>query len=153
VSYHYGSLKKLCDAAIEHALERYLAVMRTVARVGIDPQRGLGPVEDLHAHGDDLKAAQVDHRVVQDLAGDPHRRLQGDAFELAFQRVALAAASVGHLCHARVVADQDELHRALQAQGVHPAGDRNGLANVFAQVGDQYACCGVDHRSPPADLG
>ena len=74
-SYHFGSLKALCDAAIEHALERYLdaqiqalgsldttstleelaaafarpmvralasggadlAVMRTVARVGIDP--------------------------------------------------------------------------------------------------------------------
>jgi AcrR family transcriptional regulator len=78
VSYHFGSLKGLCDAAIEHALERYLdaqihaldsltpasgledvarafaapmvralaaggyelAVMRTVARVGIDPPRG-----------------------------------------------------------------------------------------------------------------
>ncbi|MEU9153563.1 TetR family transcriptional regulator [Streptomyces sp. NPDC048417] len=75
VSYHYGSLKALCEATIEHALERYLdaqllelgslgststlhevaaafarpmmralaaggqdlAVMRTVARVGIDP--------------------------------------------------------------------------------------------------------------------
>jgi AcrR family transcriptional regulator len=75
VSYHFGSLKTLCDSAIEHALERYLdaqmsavdsleatssiedlaaaftrpmlralatggedlAVMRTVARVGIDP--------------------------------------------------------------------------------------------------------------------
>ncbi|MEY9849567.1 TetR/AcrR family transcriptional regulator [Streptacidiphilus sp. MAP5-3] len=75
VSYHFGSLKALCDAAIEHALEQYLdaqidavasldsasgveelaaafagpmmralaaggrdlAVMRTVARVGIDP--------------------------------------------------------------------------------------------------------------------
>src|ERR1700749_334520 len=75
VSYHFGSLKSLCDAAIEQALERYLdaqqeavrdlgpestlealaaaftrpmigalavggrdlAVMRTVARAGIDP--------------------------------------------------------------------------------------------------------------------
>jgi AcrR family transcriptional regulator len=75
VSYHFGSLKTLCDSAIEHALERYLdaqieavaalgatsgiedlagaftepmmralaaggqdlAVMRTVARLGIDP--------------------------------------------------------------------------------------------------------------------
>jgi len=75
VSYHFGSLKGLCDSAIEHALEQYLdaqiqalaplgptstleelaaafarpmvhalaaggrdlAVMRTVARVGIDP--------------------------------------------------------------------------------------------------------------------
>ncbi|MFD7169789.1 TetR/AcrR family transcriptional regulator [Streptomyces violascens] len=78
VSYHFGSLKALCDAAIEHALERYLdaqiqaldtlgpdatleelaaafarpmvralaaggrelALMRTVARVGIDPPQG-----------------------------------------------------------------------------------------------------------------
>jgi len=78
VSYHFGSLKALCDSAIEHALERYLdaqiqalaslgpaptlqevatafagpmvralaaggqdlVVMRTVARVGIDPPQG-----------------------------------------------------------------------------------------------------------------
>ena len=78
VSYHFGSLKGLCDAAIEYALERHLdaqiqaldsltpasgledvarafaapmvralaaggrelAVMRTVARVAIDPPRG-----------------------------------------------------------------------------------------------------------------
>lgn len=78
VSYHFGSLKALCDVAIEHALERYLdaqireldaltgsatvselagalarpmtsalvaggrdlAVIRTVARVGIDPPEG-----------------------------------------------------------------------------------------------------------------
>ncbi|WP_405930452.1 TetR/AcrR family transcriptional regulator [Streptomyces sp. NBC_00827] len=78
VSYHFGSLKALCDSAIEHALERYLdaqilalgslgststlpevaaafarpmvralaaggqdlAVMRTVARVSIDPPQG-----------------------------------------------------------------------------------------------------------------
>lgn len=78
VSYHFGSLKALCDAAIEHALELYLdaqikavasldatstveelaaafagpmmralavggpdlAVMRTVARAGIDPPEG-----------------------------------------------------------------------------------------------------------------
>lgn len=78
VSYHFGSLKKLCEAAIEHALEQYLnaqigalealsstatlqevagafarpmvralaaggqdlAVMRTVARVGIEPPEG-----------------------------------------------------------------------------------------------------------------
>jgi AcrR family transcriptional regulator len=84
VSYHFGSLGSLCEAAIEHALERYLdaqqqavsalgpdatleelatafarpmmhalsaggrdlAVMRIVARSGIDPPRGwdrLGP--------------------------------------------------------------------------------------------------------------
>src|SRR3954454_14583565 len=80
VSYHFGSMKSLCDAAIAHALERYLdaqqeavsalapestledlaaafarpmmralasggrdlAVMRIVARAGIDPPRGWG---------------------------------------------------------------------------------------------------------------
>jgi AcrR family transcriptional regulator len=87
VSYHFGSLKSLCDAAVEHALERYLdaqseavsalgpestieeaagafarpmmkalalggrelAVMRIVARFGIDPPEGwdrLGPSFD-----------------------------------------------------------------------------------------------------------
>ncbi len=78
VSYHFGSLKSLCDAAIEHALEHYLdaqekavrtigpestlealaaafaapmmralsiggrdlAVMRIVARAGVDPPQG-----------------------------------------------------------------------------------------------------------------
>lgn len=78
VSYHFGSLKSLCDAAVEHALEQYLdaqeaavgalgaestledaaaafarpmvnaiavggrdlAVMRIVARAGIDPPEG-----------------------------------------------------------------------------------------------------------------
>src|SRR6059058_5422050 len=28
VSYHFGSLKSLCDAAVEHALERYLAAQQ-----------------------------------------------------------------------------------------------------------------------------
>lgn len=80
VSYHFGSLKTLCDSAIEHALEQYLdaqidavaaldatpsvedlaaafarpmlralaaggpdlAIMRTVARVGIDPPESWG---------------------------------------------------------------------------------------------------------------
>jgi AcrR family transcriptional regulator len=44
VSYHFGSLKSLCDAAIEHALERYL-----------DAQQGavsaLGPESTLEALG------------------------------------------------------------------------------------------------------
>lgn len=83
VSYHFGSLKSLCDAAIEHALESYLdaqedavialdpdstlealaaafarpligslvaggrdlAVMRIVARAGIDPPEGSGRLD------------------------------------------------------------------------------------------------------------
>src|ERR1700724_3727441 len=37
VSYHFGSLKALCDAAIEQALERYLdAQIEAVASLGSD---------------------------------------------------------------------------------------------------------------------
>src|ERR1700752_2421466 len=37
VSYHFGSLKALCDAAIEHALERYLdAQQEAVSGLGPD---------------------------------------------------------------------------------------------------------------------
>ncbi len=91
VSYHFGSLRSLCDAAIEHALERYLdaqeaavsalepestleelatafarpmvsalsvggrdlAVMRIVARAGIDPPEGW---ERLSARFDQIRA-------------------------------------------------------------------------------------------------
>ena len=91
VSYHFGSLQSLCDAAIEHALERYLyaqqqavgaldgestleelaaafarpmigalvaggrdlAVMRIVARAGIDPPAGW---DRLSAQFDQIRA-------------------------------------------------------------------------------------------------
>jgi AcrR family transcriptional regulator len=91
VSYHFGSLKSLCDAAIEHALELYLdaqeravsslgpdstlealaaafarpmmgalaaggrdlAVMRIVARAGLDPPRGW---DRLDARFDEIRA-------------------------------------------------------------------------------------------------
>ncbi|WP_229713896.1 TetR/AcrR family transcriptional regulator [Streptomyces fuscichromogenes] len=100
VSYHFGSLKALCDEAIEHALERYLdsqiqalsslgpdstlqeiaaafagpmmdalaargqdlAVMRTVARVGIDPPQGWERLAD--------KFDQIRSQVLQRLT--PH---------------------------------------------------------------------------------
>ncbi len=38
VSYHFGSLKSLCDAAIEHALERYLdAQVQALSALGDEP--------------------------------------------------------------------------------------------------------------------
>ena len=38
MSYHFGSLKSLCDAAIEHALERYLdAQQEAVSALGPQP--------------------------------------------------------------------------------------------------------------------
>src|SRR3954465_12450802 len=37
VSYHFGSLKSLCDVAIEHALERYLdAQQEAVSELGAE---------------------------------------------------------------------------------------------------------------------
>ena len=44
VSYHFGSLKSLCDAAIEYALEHYLDAQQEAvsdARPGVDA-RGVG---------------------------------------------------------------------------------------------------------------
>ena len=52
VSYHFGSLKALCDAAVEHALERYLdaqqeAVERAEPRVHAGGLGGgLRPADD-----------------------------------------------------------------------------------------------------------
>ena len=40
VSYHFGSLKSLCDAAIEHALGRYLDAQEEAVRV-LDPDSTL----------------------------------------------------------------------------------------------------------------
>ena len=40
VSYHFGSLKSLCDAAIEHALERYLDAQEQAVK-GLDPDSTL----------------------------------------------------------------------------------------------------------------
>ena len=123
VSYHFGSLKTLCDSAIEHALDRYLdaqmdavaalgatagvedlaaafigpmmralatggpdlAVMRTVARVGIDPPESWGR----------LTAKFQQSR--QDLARKLSARLPGvDEQELAF-RIRCAAGMLNWL--------------------------------------------------------
>ena len=56
VSYHFGSLKSLCDAAIEHALERYLdAQQEAVSALGPESTLeaiggGLRPADDQRAH-------------------------------------------------------------------------------------------------------
>jgi AcrR family transcriptional regulator len=102
VSYHFGSLKALCDAAIEHALRRYLdaqeeavsalapdstlealavafarplisslaaggrdlAVMRIVARAGIDPPEGSARL--------DVRFEQIRGAVLQVLKANLH---------------------------------------------------------------------------------
>src|SRR5882672_3892605 len=43
VSYHFGSLQSLCDAAIEHALERYLAAQQAAVSALL-PESGLDAV-------------------------------------------------------------------------------------------------------------
>src|SRR3954470_19480363 len=40
VSYHFGSLQSLCDAAIEHALERYLDAQQEAVNA-LDPESTL----------------------------------------------------------------------------------------------------------------
>src|SRR6185437_1259761 len=41
VSYHFGSLRSLCDAAIEHALERYLEAQQKAVSE-LDPGSTIG---------------------------------------------------------------------------------------------------------------
>ena len=90
--------------------------------------------------GDELKPAERDHRVGLDPAGDPDGGLGGQRVERRLERAAVPA--VGDLDGAGVVADDHELHRALQAQYLHPARDGDGLAYLAAQAGDGCA----DHR-------
>ncbi|SDC90328.1 DNA-binding transcriptional regulator, AcrR family [Rhodococcus tukisamuensis] len=71
VSYHFGSLKTLCDAAIEHALERYLDA-QIQALSSLDPTSTLPElaaafarpmVRALAAGGQDLAAMRTVARV------------------------------------------------------------------------------------------
>ncbi|MEU2134352.1 TetR family transcriptional regulator [Streptomyces sp. NPDC018352] len=131
VSYHFGSLKALCDAAIEHALERYLdaqireldalagsatlselagafarpmmsalaaggrdlAVIRTVARVGIDPPEGWERLAG--------KFEQARRQAVRVLAANAP---EADELELAF-RVRCAAGMLSWLALAPIGAE------------------------------------------------
>ena len=126
VSYHFGSLKSLCDAAIEHALERYLdaqqeavsalgpestldelaaafarpmiraltaggrdlAVMRIVARAGIDPPRGWDRL-DRQVRSDSCRrpsGAEGERSRRQGPRADPPHALRGRNVELAGPR-------------------------------------------------------------------
>jgi hypothetical protein len=119
--------------------------LRAGARV--DRQRCPGQVLDGHRLGDELKAAERHHRVGLDPAGDPDRGLGGQLVQRSLERGPVPP--VGDLGGAGVVAHDDELHRALQAERLRPARDGDGLADTAAQAGDGS----VDHRfSPPQDL-
>jgi AcrR family transcriptional regulator len=74
VSYHFGSLKSLCDAAIEHALERYLdAQQEAVSTLGHESTlEALGSafggpmIRALAAGGGDLAVMRIVARVGAD---------------------------------------------------------------------------------------
>jgi hypothetical protein len=107
----------------------------------IDRQRSRRQVLDRDVFRNDLEAPERDHRVLDDPPGDPHRRLGCQGVEHRVQPAPVAA--VGDLRGAGVVADENELHRALQARRAHPARDRNGFSDVVAQLVDQDPS---DHR-------
>jgi hypothetical protein len=107
----------------------------------VDGQRRRGRVQNLDSLGDDFEATELDLGCVDDASCDLDCGLGGENFELGLQLPVVAL--VGHLHHAGVVAHDDELHVALQAERVHPSADGNGTANVFSQVGDGYAT--ADH--------
>jgi DNA-binding SARP family transcriptional activator len=101
------------------------------AGVRVDGQRGGGTVLHRDRLGDDFKAAQADDRVGGHPAGDADGRLDGQPVEFGLQGAAVAPS--GNLHGAGVVAHEHELHGALQAQRLHPAGDRDRLAGVVVQ--------------------
>ncbi len=75
--------------------------------------------------------------VADDLAGDLHGGLGGDALEGRLDPVTLAAPGMGDLDEAGVVADQHELHAPLEAEGVDPAVDGDRPVEVAGKFCDE----------------
>lgn len=134
VSYHFGSLKSLCEAAIEHALERYLdaqreavstldtestleelatafagpmmhaltsggrdlAVMRIVARAGIDPPEGWNrfDAQFTRIRADVVRVLKAHLRGVK--AGELHLRVRCVAGMLNWVALAPVGAEFQH---------------------------------------------------------
>jgi AcrR family transcriptional regulator len=96
VSYHFGSLKALCDAAVEHALERYLdAQHQAMGHLGpASTIEGLAAafarpmVGALAAGGDDLAVMRIVARIGTDppqgwdRLSDKFRETRGDALRV-----------------------------------------------------------------------
>jgi AcrR family transcriptional regulator len=89
VSYHFGSLRALCDAAIDHALERYLHAQQEAVRA-LGPESTLEAVaaafarpmmSALAAGGRDLAVM----RIVTRVGIDPPRGW--DRFDASFDRI------------------------------------------------------------------
>ena len=96
VSYHFGSLKSLCDAAIEHALERYLDAQEAAVSA-LEPESTLeslaaafaGPMMNALAVGGREMAVM---RIVARVGADPPQRW--DRLSGRFDRVRTAVLPV-----------------------------------------------------------
>jgi AcrR family transcriptional regulator len=131
VSYHFGSLKSLCDEAIEYALERYLASQEEAIST-LGPDASLEEVAAAFARPM-VRALAVGGReldvmrIVARSAIDPPEGW--DRFDASFDRI---RASLVSLLRANVtdVKDQELIFRTRCAAGL-----LNWLA--IAPVGDQ----------------
>jgi AcrR family transcriptional regulator len=119
VSYHFGSLKSLCDAAIEHALERYLSAQQeAVSALGAEPSLeelaaafARPMVRALAVGGRDLDVI----RIVARAGIDPPKGW--DRFDASFDRI---RAGVLRVLKANVpgVKDQELIFRTRCAAGL-----------------------------------
>ena len=119
VSYHFGSLKSLCEAAIEHALERYLdAQQEALSTLGPESTReelaaafGQPMIRALASGGRDLAVM----RIVARAGIDPP---QGwDRFDARFDRIRADVLRVLK-AHVRDVKDRELIQRARCVAGM-----------------------------------
>ena len=131
VSYHFGSLKSLCDEAIEYALERYLAAQEEAIRT-LGPDASLDELAEAFARPM-VRALAVGGReldvmrIVARSGIDPPKGW--DRFDASFDRI---RAGVLRVLRANVpgVKDQELIFRTRCAAGL-----LNWL--VIAPVGDE----------------
>jgi AcrR family transcriptional regulator len=119
VSYHFGSLKSLCEAAIEHALERYLdAQQEAVSALGPESTLeelaaafGRPMIRALASRGPDLAVI----RIVARAGIDPP---QGwDRFDARFDRIRAEVLRVLK-AHVRDVKDRELIQRSRFVAGM-----------------------------------
>ena len=135
VSYHFGSLKSLCEAAIEHALEEYLdAQQEAVSRLGpestldeLGAAFGRPMMRALASGGRDLAVM----RIVARAGIDPP---QGwDRFDARFDRIRADALRVLK-AHVRDVKDRELIQRTRWVAGML---NWMALAPVGAELRDK----------------
>ena len=99
---------------------------------------GRGDLDRLHQ---DLDAAELDPLVVLEHPADREERALREPGDLLRERVggALLGARVDQLDGAGLVAQHDELHLLLVADGLHPAGDGHRAVGRCGEVGGEDA--------------